>query len=109
VHPRRLALVVYDMQVGVLAQLADGEAIVAGVVEVLETARAGGYRLFFLRHMFLPNRLKGIFGLRMAMAWQRASSPAQLEEFLLRDSPEFPLVPEMSHARKRTLHPPRRT
>jgi nicotinamidase-related amidase len=46
--------------------------------------------------MFLPNRLKGLFGLRMAMAWQGVDSPDQLEEFLLRDSPEFELVPEMS-------------
>jgi nicotinamidase-related amidase len=95
-HPRRLALVVYDMQVGVLSQLPGARAIEAKVVEVLEAARAGGYPIFFLRHMFLPNRLKGIFGLRMAMAWQRVGSPAELQEFLLRDSPEFALVPAMS-------------
>jgi nicotinamidase-related amidase len=91
-----LALVVYDMQVGVLGQLPDAEAVVARAAEVLEAARAGGYPIFFLRHMFLPNRLKGIFSLRMAMSWQQVGSPAQLKEFLLRDSPEFALVPEMS-------------
>jgi nicotinamidase-related amidase len=95
-HPARLALVVYDMQVGVLSQLPDAKAIEVRVVEVLEAARAGGYPIFFLRHMFLPNRLKGTFALRMAMAWQRVGSPAELEEFLLRDSPEFALVPAMS-------------
>jgi nicotinamidase-related amidase len=94
-HPGRLSLMVYDMQVGVLGQLPDADAIVAKVVEVLDAARAGGYPIFFLRHMFLPNRLKGAFALRMAMAWQQADSPAQLEEFLLRDSPEFALVDEM--------------
>jgi nicotinamidase-related amidase len=94
-RPEKLALVVYDMQVGVLSQLPDADAIVANVVEVLEAARAGGYPIFFLRHMFLPNRLKGIFALRMAMAWQRVDSPAQLKEFLLRDSPEFALIDEM--------------
>lgn len=93
--PRTLALVVYDMQVGVLDQLPDAKAIVASVGEVLEAARAGGYPIFFLRHMFLPNRLKGVFGLRMAMAWQRVGSPDQLQEFLLRDSPEFALAPAM--------------
>jgi hypothetical protein len=36
--PRKLALVVYDMQVGVLGQLPDADAIVASVVEVLEAA-----------------------------------------------------------------------
>lgn len=94
-NPRTLALVVYDMQVGVLDQLPDAKAIVASVGEVLEAARAGGYPIFFLRHMFLPNRLKGVFGLRMAMAWQRVGSPDQLQEFLLRDSPEFALAPAM--------------
>lgn len=93
--PRTLALVVYDMQAGVLDQLPDAEAIVAKVGEVLDAARTGGYPIFFLRHMFLPNRLKGVFGLRMAMAWQGVSSPEQLREFLLRDSPEFALVPAM--------------
>lgn len=93
--PGTLALVVYDMQVGVLDQLPDSEAVVGKVLEVLEAARAGGYPVFFLRHMFLPNRLKGVFGLRMAMAWQRVSSPEQLTEFLLRDSPEFALAPAM--------------
>lgn len=83
------------MQVGVLGQLPDADAIVANVVAVLEAARAGGYPIFFMRHMFLPNRLKGTFALRMAMAWQRADTPEKLEEFLLRDSPEFALVHEM--------------
>jgi nicotinamidase-related amidase len=95
-HPHRLALVVYDMQVGVLSQLSDADEIVAKVVEVLAAARAGGYPIFFLRHMFLLNRLKGLFGLRTAMAWQRVDSPSRLKEFLLRDSPEFALTPEMS-------------
>lgn len=94
-HPHRLALVVYDMQVGVLAQLTDAEAVVSRVAAVLDAARTGGYPIFFSRHMFLPNRLKGVFGRRMAMAWQQVESPEQLEEFLLRDSPEFALVPEM--------------
>jgi biuret amidohydrolase len=94
-HPSSLALLVYDMQVGVLSQLPDADVVVAKVVEVLQAARAGGYPIFFLRHMFLPNRLKGLFGLRMAMAWQNVQFPAQLKDFLLRDSPEFALTPEM--------------
>lgn len=94
-RPDRLALVVYDMQAGVLGQLPDAQAITEKVVDVLEAARAGSHPIFFLRHMFLPNRLKGVFGLRLAMAWQRVQSPAQLHEFLLRDSPEFALVPEV--------------
>lgn len=93
--PKRMALVVYDMQEGVIGQLPRGEEIVAKVVGVLEAARAGGYPIFFLRHMFLPHRLKGVFQLRMSLAWQHVDDVDALKPFLLRDSPEFQLVPEM--------------
>jgi nicotinamidase-related amidase len=71
--PRRLALVVYDMQVGVLSQIQGGGAVAANVAEVLRAAREAGIRVFFLRHMSLPKELMGVFQLRMAMAWQRVS------------------------------------
>jgi hypothetical protein len=42
--PDRLALVVYDMQVGVVGQLADGPQITERVRRVLEAAREAGVR-----------------------------------------------------------------
>src|SRR5207248_7041784 len=69
--PRRLALVVYDMQVGVLQQIDRAAELIGRVGEVLDAARAGGYRVLFLRHMSLPRQLMGVFQFRMAMAWQR--------------------------------------
>jgi nicotinamidase-related amidase len=69
--PTRLALVVYDMQVGVLGQIERAADITAKVVEVIDAARQGGYRVVFLRHMSLPKELMGVFQFRMAMAWQR--------------------------------------
>jgi nicotinamidase-related amidase len=39
--PTRMALVVYDMQVGIVSQLPNGPKIVARVAEVLRTAREG--------------------------------------------------------------------
>jgi len=33
--PRRLALIVYDMQVGILSQIKEGAAVTANVAEVL--------------------------------------------------------------------------
>lgn len=39
--PRHLALIVYDMQVGVLRQIPNGAEITARVVEVLRVAREG--------------------------------------------------------------------
>jgi biuret amidohydrolase len=37
--PRRVALIVYDMQIGVVGQLEDGPQVTARVVDVLEAVR----------------------------------------------------------------------
>jgi nicotinamidase-related amidase len=52
--PTRLALVVYDMQVGIVNQIGNGAQITAKVLQVLEAARAARIRVFFTRHMSLP-------------------------------------------------------
>jgi biuret amidohydrolase len=52
--PQRMALVVYDMQVGILKQIKNPDAIVAKVSRVLDAARAAAVRTFFMRHMSLP-------------------------------------------------------
>jgi biuret amidohydrolase len=94
--PARLALIVYDMQVGILRQLRDGGELVGKVLSVLQAAREAGVRVVFLRHMSLPNELAGVFQLRMAMAWQKASRVEDVTPWFLRDSPGFQLVPELS-------------
>jgi biuret amidohydrolase len=94
-HPARTALLVYDMQVGVLAQIADGGDIVRRVARLVAAARAGRYRVVYLRHMFPPPALAGVSALRTAMAWQRVSSVADVRPFLTRDAPGFELVPEL--------------
>jgi nicotinamidase-related amidase len=94
--PRRLALVVYDMQVGILRQLQGGDAVTAKVAELLRVAREAGIRVFFLRHMSLPKELMGVFQLRMAMAWQRVGSVDEVKPWFLRDSPGFQILPEVA-------------
>ena len=94
--PRRLALVVYDMQVGVLQQIDRAAELIGRVGEVLDAARAGGYRVLFLRHMSLPRQLMGVFQFRMAMAWQRTDHVDDVHPWFLRGSPGFELVPEMA-------------
>ncbi|WP_225727867.1 MULTISPECIES: cysteine hydrolase family protein [unclassified Nocardia] len=93
--PHRLAVIVYDMQVGVLAQLEDTKPVVDNVVHLVESARRGGYPVIFLRHFFLPRRLSGVFALRMAMSWQQVDSVDDLKPILLRDTPGFELIPEL--------------
>jgi nicotinamidase-related amidase len=94
--PQRLALVVYDMQIGVLRQIKNPEAVVAKVSRVLEAARGAGVRTFFMRHMSLPTELMGAFAYRMAMAWQRTDDPEKVSPWFLRDSPGFQITPELA-------------
>jgi biuret amidohydrolase len=95
-HPDRLALIVYDMQVGVISQLADGPQVTERVGRVLEAARRAGVRIFFTRHMTLPTELMGISQLRMWMAWQRKDRVEDVVSPFLRDSPGFGIVPELA-------------
>ena len=94
--PTRLALVVYDMQVGIVNQIRNGPEITARVLQVLEAARAARIRVFFTRHMSLPKELAGVSQLRMAMAWQKVKSVDEVKCWFLRDSPGFHLIPEMT-------------
>jgi biuret amidohydrolase len=94
-NPTRLALVVYDMQVGIVTQIENGQQITDRVLQVLEAARKARIRIFFTRHMSLPKELMGASQFRMAMAWQRAKSPEEVKPWFLRDSPGFHLIPEL--------------
>ncbi|MGH3208198.1 MAG: cysteine hydrolase family protein [Trebonia sp.] len=95
--PARMALIVYDMQAGVLGQLPDGGAeAVERVSQLLAAARAGGYPVFFTRHMSLPVRLMGTAQLRTAMAWQHADSPEKVQSWFLRGTPGFEIAAGLS-------------
>jgi biuret amidohydrolase len=96
VRPDTTALIVYDMQVGILRQLKSGPDVLARVLEVLEAARAAGVRIFFMRHMSLPKKLAGVFQLRQMMFWQSKTSPDDVNPWFLRDSPAFALAPELA-------------
>src|SRR3954454_2560098 len=95
-RPERMALVVYDMQIGILSQLREGAAITARVVQVLQATRAAGVRVFFMRHLSLPKELAGVCQLRTAKAWQRVATVAEVRPWFLRDSPGFQLAPELA-------------
>src|SRR5580704_1363081 len=93
--PTRLALVVYDMQVGIRSQIGDGDRVVAAVRRVLGAARKAGVRTIFTRHMSLPPELMGVMSFRTAMAWQRKSDPSEIKPWFLRDTAGFAIVPEL--------------
>jgi biuret amidohydrolase len=95
IHPQRTALLIYDMQVGIVPQISDGPAVLSKVKTLLQAARRAGIRTIFTRHMSLPPEWMGGFQYRMAMAWQRKQSPAEVSSPFLRDAPAFQLVPEL--------------
>lgn len=95
VRPDRAALVVYDMQIGILKQLPHGPAVLEKVLGVLENARAAGVRVIFMRHMSMPKKLSGAFQLRQMMVWQRKTSPDDVHPWFLRSNPSFELAPEL--------------
>ncbi len=76
--PQRVALLVYDMQVGILSQIKNADQIKGTVLRLLKAAREANVRVFFSRHLSLPKELMGVFQFRTAMAWQRVKSPEQV-------------------------------
>ena len=94
--PTRLALIVYDMQIGIVKQIENGQEITDKILQVLGAARKAGVRVFFTRHMSLPKELMGVSQFRMAMAWQRVKSPNEVKPWFLRNAPGFHLIPQMN-------------
>jgi biuret amidohydrolase len=95
VDPKCCALIVYDMQAGIVRQVKDGAAVTARVKEVLDAVRKAGMRVFYTRHLSLPKQLMGAAQYRMAMTWQRVDDPEKVQPWFLRDSPGFQIVPEL--------------
>lgn len=96
IDPTTSALIVYDMQAGILRQLKHGAAVSRQVADVLAAARAAGVRTYFLRHLSLPRNLMGVFQMRQALAWQRKTSVDDVEPWFLRGSEAHAITPELA-------------
>jgi biuret amidohydrolase len=95
ISAQNTALIVYDMQVGIVRQIKNGGEVTDRVSRLVSSARAVGIRTFFTRHMSLPPELMGAFQCRTAMAWQRVDSMEKVKPQFLRDSPAFQIIPEL--------------
>lgn len=95
VRPDRCALIVYDMQVGIVPQIATGVEVQKQCVTLVNAARKAGMRIFYTRHFFLPARAAGRAQLRRAMIWQRKEEPQETKCFIPQGSPGFQIVPEL--------------
>jgi len=93
--PRRLALLIYDMQAGIFSMAPGLRSVIPTVTATIEAARATGVATFYVRHMSLPPGLMGVSQLRTAMAWQRLDDVSAVSSHFLRDSPGFQLILEV--------------
>jgi nicotinamidase-related amidase len=87
--PERTALVVYDMQAGVLSQIPGADAIVNNVATLLSAARRRGFRIFFTRHTWLPPETMGVAQLRRAAIWRLLTSDGKFCAPFESGSPEW--------------------
>lgn len=94
-QPSSLAFVVYDMQAGVLAQIADAGRVLANVLRVLDAARSRRVRTVFVRHYFMPTQLAGVYQLRQAKLWTGKTRAAETRPLIPHGSDAFHLVPEL--------------
>lgn len=94
-RPERLGLLIYDMQVGIVEQIAERERVIGNVREVLEAARGAGVRTYFTRHVTLPVELMGVAQLRMWRTWQRVDRLEEVRSPFLPDAPQTQIVPEL--------------
>lgn len=94
--PSRMALVVYDMQVGIRSQIKNGDGITTACASALKAARKAGMRVVFTRHLSNPKSWMGVAQYRTAMAWQHTDDPSRIKSVFLRNSPAAAIVPELA-------------
>jgi nicotinamidase-related amidase len=94
--PSRTALIIYDMQVGIVSQIAEGPAVLRKCLELVAAARESGYRIIFTRHMWLPLRAAGVGQLRRSMIWQRTEDSGKLVTPFLPGSAPWQIAAELN-------------
>jgi nicotinamidase-related amidase len=94
--PSRTAIIIYDMQVGIISQIEEGTMVLKKCLELVAAARQSGYRIFFTRHMWLPLRASGVGQLRRAMIWQRTEDSAKLGTPFLPGSGPWQIAAELN-------------
>src|SRR4051812_14641319 len=95
VDPKHTAMLVYDMQVGIVPFVAESDRVTSAVSALTQSARQRGVPIFYSRHFSVPLKSAGLAQLRSAMRFQRVGRVEDLKPHLLQGSPEYQLVPEV--------------
>jgi biuret amidohydrolase len=94
--PSRTAVIIYDMQVGIISQIEEGAAVLKNCLDLVAAARKNGYRMFFTRHMWLPLRAAGVGQLRRAMIWHGTEDPEKITPPFLPGSGPWQIAAELN-------------
>jgi nicotinamidase-related amidase len=94
-QPQKMALLVYDMQVGIAKQLPNAAEFIEQVKQVVDKARSHQMRIFFSRHTTLPKEIAGVSQLKGAMALQRVTAVSEVQPNFLPNSVAHEIVPEL--------------
>jgi biuret amidohydrolase len=94
-NPQKMALLVYDMQMGIAQQLPNNAAFIQQVKTVVDVARTHQLRTFFSRHTTLPTEVAGVSQIKGAMALQKVKNVTDVKPIFLPDSPSHAIIPEL--------------
>ncbi|MDQ2843531.1 MAG: cysteine hydrolase [Acidobacteriota bacterium] len=96
IDPQQTALMIYDMQVGIVSQIDEGQPVQERCVALLAAAREARYRIVFTRHMWLPLRGAGVGQLRRAMIWHRTEDAVKINPPFLPGSTAWQVAPQLN-------------
>jgi nicotinamidase-related amidase len=94
-EPARAAILVYDVQVGILAHVRDRASVVAQIGRVVSAARGAGVPVVYVRHVSVPPSHMGVAALRTAMAWQRVDRADHVRSTFPPEASDTQLVDEL--------------
>jgi nicotinamidase-related amidase len=94
--PDSTAVLVYDVQVGILAHVQDRDGLIERIRSVITAARTAGVPVVYVRHVSVPPTHMGVAALRTAMAWQRTKRAIDVRAAFPPDAPHAQLVDELA-------------
>ena len=94
--PSSTAVLVYDVQDGILAHVQDRDGLVGRIRSVITAARAASVPVIYVRHVSVPPTHMGVAALRTAMAWQRTQRAAEVRSAFPPEAPHAQLVTELA-------------
>ena len=94
--PDSTAVIVYDVQAGILAHVPDRDGLVERIRSVITAARTAGIPVIYVRHVSVPPTHMGVAALRTAMAWQRTERAGEVRAAFPPGAPQTQLVDELA-------------